>query len=504
MNICIVGGGTAGWISAFVLSKKFINYKITLIESKNIPIIGVGEGVTGLLLDLFLDKDLGLDEFEFLNETQALPKYGLLFTDWTNEKNKSFYSPIDGSYTNNLKYDLFLYNALLQNKNLAYAGISGHYYEKNLMPWKILDNKLFFTGQKSYHIDAYKVGEFFKKRCNNINYIQDDVDSVTVKNNKIYSLKLKNKKIVFADYFFDCTGFAKILMSKLKNKWLNINDKLPVNRALIFKISDKNKFFEKKCYSAAIAKNSGWIFEIPTRHKIGRGYIFDENFTNDNKVVDEISKHYKSKIEIIKDLKFTSGQYENFWKSNCVVVGLSSSFLEPLQATSLHISILTLLEFVKCLQKGINKNTINNFNNHMKNVVDDIKDFVQSTYMGNKTDSKFWKNITFHSKKSDRLKEILHIAKNYIITKEHMKEYYGYADHSLWNYNLLNLGYYNKDYIKKTFKKEKINMKAVNNDFIKFHNHMKNISKKMITTEHLNSFLIKNENKILKTLYEKI
>ena len=85
-----------------------------------------------------------------------------------------------------------------------------------------------------------------------------------------------------------------------------------------------------------------------------------------------------------------------------------------------------------------------------------------------------------------------------------MKEYYGYADHSLWNYNLLNLGYYNKDYIKKTFNKEKINMKAVNNDFIKFHNHMKNISKKMITTEHLNSFLIKNENKILKTLYEKI
>ena len=143
-------------------------------------------------------------------------------------------------------------------------------------------------------------------------------------------------------------------MSKLKNKWVSNDDRLPVNRALIFKILDKNKSFEKKCYSTAIAKSSGWIFEIPTRHKIGRGYIFDENFTNDNEIIDEISKHYKSKIEIVKNLKFTTGEYENFWKSNCLVVGLSSSFLEPLQATSLHISILTLLEFIKCLQKDIN------------------------------------------------------------------------------------------------------------------------------------------------------
>ena len=210
MNIIIVGGGTAGWITAFLLSKKCRNHKITVIESSSIPIIGVGEGVTGKLTDMFEDPFLGLDEFEFIQETWSLPKYGIKFTNWTGN-GSSFYSPIEGSATESLNFDVFLYNAIHKNIDIGLASFSGHFYKDNKLPWQVLDGKLKWTGGKAYHMDAYKVGEFFKKRAVGVNCIDAKIVDVSVTNDEITSVVLDNNTIVDGDFFIDCSGFSKVL-----------------------------------------------------------------------------------------------------------------------------------------------------------------------------------------------------------------------------------------------------------------------------------------------------
>jgi tryptophan halogenase len=500
MNITIVGGGTAGWISAFLLAKKQPAHKYTVIESSQIPIIGVGEGVTGQFTEMFNDPTLGLDEFEFIQETWALPKYGIEFSGWTSDQN-TFYSPIEGSITSDMPVDLFLYNTIYHDKDIGLASISGHYYKENKVPWFVKEGNLHWQGGKAYHIDAYKVSEYFKKKAieAGVLHIDDKVVDINVIDNTITSVILDNTSVT-SDFFIDCSGFSKILMSKLNNKWIDVSEHLPANSALLFSVVEDKT--EKFSYTKATALKHGWVFEIPTRKKIGRGYIFSDKFCTEEEVVADLTNHY-GKIEQTRVIKFTTGRYEQAWVGNCLTIGLSANFIEPLQATSLHVSMCQLNVFIRdCLTStGVINEAKLEYNEFFNKICNDLLDFVHVTYMGGRTDSAFWEYMTNKSNPSSNLKKLLEKAQHRLTVDDDFEKYEGYAGQSIWNYTLAGLGYFNKDVIKEVMARHQVNIENLNYDWGVFSDQMTVGTKSMMSAESLNSLLLKGENLKLQKLY---
>lgn len=501
MKFTIVGGGTAGWIAAYKIIKKVPLADVTVIESSSIPIVGVGEGSTGKLTDMLVDPDMGLDEFEFMQKTWALPKYGIKFSGWTKDTSKEFYSPIEGSVTEGMMYDVFLYNSVLKDDDIAHASISGFYYKDSKIPWFVKEGNLHYIGGRAYHIDAYKVGEFFKEKCLGVGvrHIDAKVTDVIVKDETITSISLDSGESINSDVFIDCTGFAKVLMSKLKNEWVDRKDHLPVDRALIFKvINDKST---KQPYTAAKAQKHGWIFEIPTRHKTGRGYIYSSRFSDDQVILDELKELY-GEVETVQQIKFSTGTYKDFWVGNCIVLGLASGFLEPLQATSLHISFCQLEKLIRDVfcQENIPLDDMfvkNDFNSYCRMLTTDMLDFVQATYTGGREDSPFWHYMTNEAKKSERLQMILHLAKTRLIRFHDFIPYDGYAGQALWAYTLAGLGHFDKNTIKQVMKSANIDLQSLDVDYEIFKEQMISSLSNKMTCDELNNLFLKGEEKKL-------
>jgi hypothetical protein len=499
MNICVVGGGTAGWIAALMLSKK-TRHNITVIESSQIPIIGVGEGTTGKFTDLFVDPALGLDEFEFIQKSKALPKYGIEFVNWRG-KSDVFYSPIEGSATCNLNFDTFLYNAIYNDIDISLASLSGHYYKHNIVPWYMENDSLNWKGGRAYHIDAYKVGEYFKEKSieSGVTHIDAKVEQVITKNNEIEKLLLDNKEYIQSDFFIDCSGFSQVLMSSLSNEWLDYSRRLPTNSALIYKII--NDVREKKMYTRATALDNGWVFEIPTRDKIGSGYIYSADFATEDLVQKELEIKYNKKIEPIKTIKFQAGRYADSWTSNCLSLGLSSVFIEPLQATSLHISINQIDTFIHDFLLDTKENTCveiaqKKFNAKFSRMTDHLLDFVQMTYFGGRNDTEFWKFMDKETSKSIRLLDIVELTKHRLTRKDDFEQYMGCADQAIWNYTLAGLGYYSKDKIKKVLDNLNFDIDDINQQWSNHHQQIEQGIKEsnFMTVEELNNTLKDLEN----------
>lgn len=501
MKFTIVGGGTAGWIAAYQIKKKVPDSDVTVIESSSIPIIGVGEGSTGRLTDMLNDPVMDLDEFEFMQKTWALPKYGIKFSGWSKDIEKEFYSPIEGSVTESMMHDLFLYNSLLTDDDIAYASISGFYYKDSKVPWFVKEGNIHYVGGRAYHIDAYKVGDFFKEKSLGIGitHIDAKVVDVDVVDNNIKSITLDNQQIVSSEIFIDCTGFSRVLMSKLSNQWIDRSDYLPVDRALIFKVVDDNSV--KQPYTAAIAKKHGWIFEIPTRHKTGRGYIYSSRFSDVEDIKQELQSMYGD-IETVQEIKFSSGVYKEFWTGNCIVLGLASGFLEPLQATSLHISFCQLDKLIRdvfCVSDVDLQDTFlrKDFNDYCSLLTSDMLDFVQATYTGGRDDSDFWHFMTHDAKKSDKLSMLIHLAKTRLIRSQDFHSYDGYAGQALWAYTLAGLGHFDKETIKRVLTAANVDLEALNFDYSVFKEQMTASMGNKLTCDQLNQILLKGDEQKL-------
>lgn len=303
--------------------------------------------------------------------------------------------------------------------------------------------------------------------------------------------------MVTGDFFIDCSGFSKVLMSKLEGyQWIDQSDKLPVNKATIFKPeTEKNP---KYPFTHAIANTSGWIFEIPTRHKVGRGYIHCDEYIQEDEVIQEIESQY-GEVDVLKTINFSAGRTNNAWISNCLCLGLASNFIEPLQATSLHVSIIQIEKFIRdCLMptKGetVNNAVIKKYNDFFNRLCDDLLDFVQVTYMGGRTDTEFWKYMTYDAKKSDRLINILELAKHRLTRSTDFDSYDGFAGQAIWNYTLAGLGYYTSEVIEKVLSNNNINLDEVNSGWQEFHQTMLSNLNIALTVDQLNDILLQGED----------
>ena len=436
-HIVVVGGGSSGWLTVCNLLYRISslkNIKITLIESKDIPIIGVGESVTGKMWNCINYFDHLGDQKEFLRETGSTFKYGIQHIDWY-EKGHSFLSPIGSTFVNEttyptkdydyirilhiaekMKYLKPLQNRLMtENKVYCVNGEPGNPY-KDI----IGENgfKEIHDFDVAYHIDAFETSKYLRKKCiatGRVDRLEDTVSDILMnENGGIKSLKLKSGVEVEADFFIDCSGWSRVLMNKVGAKFVSYKDNLLVNKAFVFpKPLEENEVMKNHTYITA--REYGWTFEIQLQNRTGRGYIFNGDMVDIDKAIDEVSNAYGEKIVPKKVLDFECGRIDKFWINNVLAVGLSSQFVEPMEATAMHTTVSQIDRFLQYYFTDnlnlYNKDLQNDYNEFMNSYMDDMRDFITFHYITPRNDTEFWRESSSEKRWSNELKQKMNIWK---------------------------------------------------------------------------------------------
>ena len=419
-NIVIVGGGSAGWLSAAVLCRYFPKKKITLIESKNIPIIGVGESTTAMMKH-FINAHLNISDEEFMKGVDAIYKSAVKFEDSYFKGDKGYFYPFGSPFLNNSKipgtgtWDVVKH---------FYPEIDNNDFVRSFFPASALftNNKINtnlngefdnynFRLDTGYHLDATKLGNYLKNSyClpQGVHHIQADVIQINDSSNGIDNLILDDGQKIKADLFIDCTGFKSILLKdKMKPEFVDLSYKLPNNRAWATPIKYKDVYKEMIPYTKSTALKNGWAWYTPIASRIGNGYAYCDKFTTKEEALEEFKEYLLSdmvpinltKEEVEKlpffELQMKAGYYKESMVKNVVGIGLSAGFLEPLEGTGLYFVTEPLLQLVKILQrKGINQFIIDAFNNHIEEQFVSWANTLALFYAQSiRDDSDYWKEI---------------------------------------------------------------------------------------------------------------
>lgn len=391
-KIIIVGGGTAGLVSALLIKRRFQNVNIEIVKSQKIGIIGVGEGSTENFTDFV--RSCNLNENELINRSDATIKGGILFLNWY--KDMYFYNvdkrftdikigQYNGGYSYNYAYDL------------PHFDTTTRYLAQNLINPNVKVNQ--------YHFNTFKLNEYLIEVCKNrnIKITDDEIVDVSVDDDGISKLKGEKDEYV-ADFYIDSTGFKKILISKLGAKWQSYGKYLKMNQAIAFPTEDTDAY---NTYSLARAMKYGWMWRTPTNGRWGNGYIFNNTYIDSKQAQEEIEGVFGRPVNIFKDIKFDPGSLDKVWIKNCLAIGLSANFLEPLHATSIG-SVISQVMLFTYYYFNYNQKTIDNFNDKANKNMIMMRDFICLHYNVKKYDSQFW--IDLHNiELPDTLKDKLNI-----------------------------------------------------------------------------------------------
>jgi tryptophan halogenase len=404
-HVVVVGGGTAGWLSALLFQqdaqRRKLNRRITLIESSKVPTIGVGEGTTSIFGGVL--RSLGIEETEFLAKTDATIKYGIRHRDWRTLGH--FYDgPIDDPYlladrVPNAGSWLDTY-CVAAGRPVADPHVFSALMAKDKAPVAQLKGRDVAVSQfqHAYHFDQAKVGTFLRSKSQGIETIDAlvqgaDQDPDT---GNITALHLDTGQKLDVDFCVDCTGFRRGLITGLMGaEWISYGDVLPVNRAMPFWI-DLPENGPLPSYTHAWAQKSGWMWQIPTQGRIGCGYVYSDRHISPDQAQAEIENALGHPIEPRNDIKIDAGRINEVWRGNVLALGLASSFLEPLEATSIHGTLVSLLLFLNRHStdgKSPRPSDRNRYNQAIARQVDDFRDFINLHYVSERRDSPFWCDV---------------------------------------------------------------------------------------------------------------
>jgi len=271
-----------------------------------------------------------------------------------------------------------------------------------------------------YHFDTFKLNKYFHDLCaeRGIELVDTKIDDVVLDEQGYVSELVGNDgQRHSADFFIDCSGFRRIIGSKLDAKWLDKTDQLPLNSALAFPTAYQEHI---PSYTESTALSSGWVWRIPTQDRFGNGYVFCDSFIDETKAYDEVSQHYKQlgisdNIEIGKKIKFGAGHVEKFWIKNCVMTGLSGIFVEPLEASSMGTTIQQTFLLLPSLYYYVKGDTHAEeiYNKQMSEIAENIVDFIQLHYFTKRNDSEFWQWVNNNIKYTDFNRENMSFFKKH-------------------------------------------------------------------------------------------
>ncbi len=398
-EIVIVGGGTAGWIAASVLSKFLGEHtSIKLIESDQIGTVGVGEATIPQILRL--NGMLGLSEAEFMRATNATIKLGIEFNNWGHVGESylhTFGSPgIDLSHVYFHHY--WLRSALGGQKSSLWD-----YSLHHRAAYQNRFNHLPRVGQTqmgglsyAYHFDSTLYGQYLRRfaETQGVKRIEGKVVDVNLHTDtgNIISVTMENGDSVEGDFFIDCTGFRGLLIGEaLGVKYLDWSKWLPCNRAVAVACERSDPLLP---YTKSTAHEAGWQWRIPLQHRTGNGHVFCSDFVEPDQATDTLVQNLDASIMgEPRLLKFTTGRREKFWHKNCVAFGLSGGFLEPLESTSIHLiqsNVSKLMELFPTQE--FSDTNVSEYNRQVQAEFDLIKDFLILHYnRTDREDTEFWR-----------------------------------------------------------------------------------------------------------------
>jgi tryptophan halogenase len=374
MNICIIGTGASGWIACTMLKKLEFIKKITIIGSSKIPSIGVGESTTLNFVSQVLDK---VELKDFVNESDAAIKYGVYYKNWSKRDFIHYFkSGNDFLKTKNCEES---YGEMLANKD---PDIHIHDLIGNKMWNFIRKNEVSLDTEEhihSWHFDAGKFINFLKKinlEDKKISFIDDNIiDCKFLVGNQIQYIFGESKIKYTADYFVNCCGDNELNEKVFKEEYESLSPYLLTNKALVYPLKYTNKKDQFHPYTVAKTMKHGWRWITPTQSRIGTGYVFSDNHIS----VDEATNQF---LEDIGDktiqpflVDFNPKNNKKPFKTNSCTIGMSSGFLEPLDAPGLTISINAtqyLIEILK-YKNDISKLLLFNREVHRSNIKMNIR-----------------------------------------------------------------------------------------------------------------------------------
>ena len=389
MKILIVGGGSAGWMTAATLESQFPNYKISLIESKNISTVGVGESTIAQITDWM--RLLKIEDKDFIKHVDGSYKLSIKFTDFY-KKGEAFHYPFGEPATGGTRSGTndWWFKKMLHPKT-PHSDYANCIYPLQMA--YVNQNKFDINEvQRAYHFDATKFGLWLKNNyCKKIKHILDDVVSIEQDENGITSLNNKYK----ADLYIDCTGFKSLLLDKtLKEPFESYSDMLPNDSAWATRIQYKDKEKELVPYTNCTAIENGWVWNIPLWSRIGTGYVYSSKFVDDETALKQFKNHLGQEDLEFKKIKMRVGIHNRLWVKNVVAIGLSAGFIEPLESNGLY----TVHEFLTKLVLNLQRDKISqwdkdNFNFQCKHMFKEFSEFVGLHYaLSHRDDTEYWKN----------------------------------------------------------------------------------------------------------------
>jgi len=421
-DILILGGGSAGWMTAAYLSKNNKDLNVTVIESKNILPHSVGESTTPYLMKFF--ESIGVtDEKDWMPKCNATYKNGVLYDDWDFINSRGWHSfEVDEDkfdYWNKKRVKEGLdrqdyWASAMYNSHIALRDSAKWLADKEgkiKIPYYQSDSYNGWPQHWAYHINADMFGNYVKDFAIDfgVNHIVTDISEVNYDNEGITSLIDDNGVEYTSDMYIDCTGFKRLLISKVAEEEFNsFEPYLTHDKAVVIRYPYTDPDSEMKPRTKSKCLSSGWYWEIPLYDKISVGYVYTSKFISDEDAILELRNEIG--FEKTKDSKpfvvdINAGYYPKPWSKNVVAVGLSAGFIEPLEGTLLFAVQMAGINIDKALKGDFLKEDYNNFTSAG---LGDFIDFISiGYYMSHRTDSAFWRSKGKNTPISDRMKRWL-------------------------------------------------------------------------------------------------
>lgn len=383
-SIAVVGGGSAGLVAALILKTHFPHMYVDVIRSSSIGIIGVGEGSTEHWT-VFTDF-IGIKYQEVIRECDATFKSGIMFKDWGPN---DYLQSIGSGFTNREKNYPFVYGHQIAQGVHPSQLVSPHAWDSRVNTWFIGKDDSSPTMQ--FHFNTHKLNEFLTRKAQErgIRFFDDEiVDVALTDDGNIGILTGKNSTYDY-DFYIDSTGFKKLLIDKLGAKWRSHGEYLKMKSAITFATDQETNI---PMWTTAQAMDAGWMFSIPTYGRTGNGYIFDSNYITVEEAKAEVEQFLGHSVEFGKQINFDPGALDRPWIKNCCAIGLSASFVEPLEASSIGTSIQQSFLLAETLI-NYNDHVVEKYNNLMTGIIDNIRDFIVLHYITPRTDTPFWRDV---------------------------------------------------------------------------------------------------------------
>lgn len=441
-RILIIGGGTAGWMAAISFVHAWPDATITLLESDTIGIIGVGEGSTPKMRQFF--RNLGISDADWMPHANGTFKCGIRFPGWSTRPGfETYYHPFF-SASDDPYIQAFYRNVVLRRENLDAHAHPDTFFISNYLAQHArapLPEDTDYQSEYAYHFDARLIGDFLKQRAiaRGVRHLIDTVTAVKqAETGEILGVETGQHGFVEADFFVDCTGFASILIGKaLKVPYHSASNHLFNDRAVAMPTPHADpKVMRSETLSLAL--KFGWVWKIPLTNRVGNGYVYSSAFTDAESAERELRAYLKLADDDqteARHLKIRVGRVERSWEKNCLAVGLSQGFFEPLEATALMVVQETIEKFIEnYVAGGFSDQHREEFNAKINLRFDSIRDYIQMHYILNtRTDTPYWVACRENPHISDSVRHILDVWDNGgDIVAEYRKEGLAYSPTSWW------------------------------------------------------------------------